>query len=45
MAGWEVPIVDFVHGPLLRVSAHLYNHAGEAELLVAKLRALGVRLR
>jgi isopenicillin-N epimerase len=44
-AGWEVPIVDFVHGPLLRVSAHLYNHAGEAELLVAKLRSLGVTLR
>jgi isopenicillin-N epimerase len=43
--GWEVPIVDFAHGPLVRVSAHLYNHAGEADLLVAKLRALGVTLR
>jgi hypothetical protein len=32
--GWEIPIVDFVHGPLLRVSAHLYNHAGEAAPLV-----------
>jgi isopenicillin-N epimerase len=40
--GWEVPIVDFAHGPLVRVSAHLYNHAGEADLLVAKLRSLGV---
>lgn len=44
-AGWEIPIVDFAHGPLLRVSAHLYNHTGEAELLAAKLRALGVTLR
>jgi isopenicillin-N epimerase len=43
--GWEVPIVDFPHGPLLRVSAHLYNHAGEADRLAAKLRALGVTLR
>ena len=31
-------------GPLVRVSAHLYNHAGEADLLVAKLRSLGVTL-
>ena len=43
--GWEVPIVNFARGPLLRVSAHLYNHAGEADLLVAKLRSLGVTLR
>jgi len=43
--GWEIPIVDFVHGPLLRVSAHLYNHAGEAAPLVAKLHELGVTLR
>jgi isopenicillin-N epimerase len=43
--GWEVPIFDFPTGPLVRVSAHLYNHAGEAELLAAKLRSLGVRLR
>jgi isopenicillin-N epimerase len=42
--GWEVQIVDFPTGPLLRVSAHLYNHAGEAELLAAKLRSLGVTL-
>jgi len=43
--GWEVPIVDFPGGPLVRVSAHLYNHAGEADLLAAKLRSLGVTLR
>ena len=42
--GWEVPIVDLPTGPLLRVSAHLYNHAGEADLLAPRLRALGVRL-
>jgi isopenicillin-N epimerase len=40
--GWEVPIVDFPGRPLVRVSAHLYNHAGEADLLAAKLRSLGV---
>jgi isopenicillin-N epimerase len=43
--GWEVPIVDHASGPLVRVSAHLYNHAGEADLLAAKLHALGVRRR
>jgi selenocysteine lyase/cysteine desulfurase len=43
--GWEVPIVEFPRGPLLRISAHLYNHAGEADQLAAKLRALGVTLR
>lgn len=43
--GWEVPIVDFARGPLVRVSAHLYNHAGEADLLAAKLRSLGVTMR
>ena len=43
--GWEIPIVDFAHGPFVRVSAHLYNHAGEAELLAAKLRSLGVTVR
>jgi isopenicillin-N epimerase len=42
--GWEVQIVSFPRGPMVRVSAHLYNHAGEAELLVAKLRSLGVSL-
>ena len=40
--GWELPIVDFAHGPLVRVSAHLYNHADEADALAAKLRELGV---
>jgi hypothetical protein len=43
--GWEVPIANFARGPMLRVSAHLYNHVGEADLLVAKLRSLGVTLR
>jgi len=43
--GWEVPIVDFPSGPLVRVSAHLYNHAAEADLLAAKLAELGVQLR
>jgi isopenicillin-N epimerase len=43
--GWEVPIVDLASGPLVRVSAHLYNHAGQADTLAAKLRALGVRAR
>ena len=43
--GWEIPIVEFPTGPLVRVSAHLYNHAGEAEQLAAKLRSLGVTSR
>jgi isopenicillin-N epimerase len=43
--GWEVPIVDWPTGPLVRLSAHLYNHAGEAEALAARLRDLGVTLR
>jgi selenocysteine lyase/cysteine desulfurase len=42
--GWEVPIVDFPESPLVRLSAHLYNHAGEADLLARKLHDLGVRL-
>ena len=42
--GWEVQIVDFPGGPLLRLSAHLYNHLGDAQLLVTKLRSLGVAL-
>lgn len=45
VAGWEVPIVDFPGGPLVRVSAHLYNHVGEAELLAKELRARGVTAR
>lgn len=43
--GWELPIVDFVHGPLVRISAHLYNHAAQADAAVAKLHALGIRGR
>lgn len=43
--GWEIPIVDFATGPLVRVSAHLYNRADEADALAAKLHALGVRGR
>ena len=43
--GWEVQVVEHAGTPLVRVSAHLYNHAGEAELLAAKLRALGVTPR
>ena len=43
--GYEVPVVDFFKGPLLRVSAHLYTEAGDADALGAKLHALGVRAR
>lgn len=43
--GWEVPIVETPRGILIRVSAHLYNHAAEADALAAKLHALGVRVR
>jgi len=42
--GWEVQIVDFPGGPMVRLSAHLYNHLGDAQLLVTKLRSLGVAL-
>jgi isopenicillin-N epimerase len=42
---WEVPNVDFVHGPLVRISAHLYNHADQADALAEKLLAAGVRGR
>jgi selenocysteine lyase/cysteine desulfurase len=42
--GWEVPIVDFPGGPLVRLSAHLYNHAAQADALAAHLAGLGVRL-
>jgi isopenicillin-N epimerase len=40
--GWEIPIVDFADGAFVRISAHLYNHADEADALAAKLRELGV---
>lgn len=43
--GWEIPIVAFASGPLVRISAHLYNGADEADALAAKLRELGVRGR
>jgi isopenicillin-N epimerase len=43
--GWEVQIVDFPTGPLLRISAHLYNHAAQGDELARKLHALGVRSR
>jgi isopenicillin-N epimerase len=43
--GWEVPIVDFPGQPLVRVSAHLYNHVAQADELARKLDQLGVRLR
>ncbi|MEJ7599900.1 MAG: aminotransferase class V-fold PLP-dependent enzyme [Kofleriaceae bacterium] len=45
LAGWEVPIVDFAGGPLLRVGAHLYNHLGEAAVLAKELRDRGVAAR
>lgn len=43
--GWEVPIVDFAGGSLVRLSAHLYNHADQAAALAEKLAGLGVGLR
>jgi len=43
--GYEVPVVDFFRGPLLRVSAHLYNEPSDANALAAKLHALGVKPR
>ncbi len=42
--GWEVPIVYFPGQPLLRISAHLYNHLGEADALARKLHEVGVVL-
>jgi len=46
-AGWEVPIIDWPApaGPLVRVSAHLYNSLAQADALIATLRAAGVRFR
>ncbi|HEY0190141.1 MAG TPA: hypothetical protein VGC42_03410, partial [Kofleriaceae bacterium] len=43
--GWEVPVVDHASGLYVRLSAHLYNSADQAEPLAAKLRSLGVSLR
>jgi len=42
---WEIPIVGFVHGPLVRISAHLYNHADQADAVAQRLLAAGVRGR
>jgi isopenicillin-N epimerase len=42
--GWEVPIVDFPGQPLVRVSAHLYNTAEQADALAAKLHELGAKV-
>jgi isopenicillin-N epimerase len=44
VAGWEVPIVATEPGPLARISAHLYNHTGEAVELARELHTRGVRL-
>jgi len=42
--GWEVPIVNSAAGQFVRVSAHLYNHLAQIDLLVAKLASHGVRI-
>ena len=44
-AGWEVPVVATPKGALVRLSAHLYNFAGEAEELARELHGRGVQLR
>jgi isopenicillin-N epimerase len=46
-SGWEVLIVPWPApvGPLLRVSAYLYNTLDDAERLVRQLRTLGVAVR
>ena len=48
-AGWEVPIIDDAGPasgrPYIRLSAHLYNHAAEADDLARELHGRGVRLR
>jgi isopenicillin-N epimerase len=43
--GWEVPVIQTPRGILIRVSAHVYNHASEGDALAAKLHALGVTPR
>ncbi len=43
--GWEVPIVDLPTGPIVRLSAHIYNHADQADALGRELHGRGVRLR
>ncbi|MEO8704450.1 MAG: aminotransferase class V-fold PLP-dependent enzyme [Kofleriaceae bacterium] len=42
--GWEVPVIPFESGALVRISAHLYNHAGEADELARELHVRGIRL-
>jgi len=45
-AGIEVPIIELpASGPLVRISAHLYNHLGEYDRLADALLARGVRGR
>jgi isopenicillin-N epimerase len=44
-SGWELPVVDWPGQPLVRISAHAYNEASDAEPLIAKLRALAIRVR
>jgi len=44
-AGFEVPIVDVPGWPLIRLSAHLYNHIDEVWKLGDELERRGVRLR
>jgi len=43
-AGWEVPIVDFPNGPMVRISAHVYNSAEQADLLARELHSRGATL-
>jgi isopenicillin-N epimerase len=43
--GWEVPVIEHSGGPFIRVSAHLYNRADEADALARKLHDLGIGLR
>jgi selenocysteine lyase/cysteine desulfurase len=43
--GWEVPIVEWTDGALVRVSAHLYNEAEQVDALARELLARGVRGR
>lgn len=42
--GWEVPIVPLPGQTFARVSAHLYNHAGEGDAFARELHDLGVRI-
>lgn len=43
--GFEVPVVHWPTGPLLRVSAHLYTEPAHADALARELRHLGVSAR